>query len=195
TRDRHRPPAAERHAAARTHGFPVGITVAPPDHAHKSDAGAVRVGVSTAAEVRAAHADLVRAAEAAGASVQGILVCEMVTDGVETLVGSTTDDLFGPVVTFGLGGVFVEVFGDVVTRVPPFAEDEVRRALGALRGLPLLHGTRGRRAVDVDAFVATVMKGQTLVTELADVVAELDVNPLVVKPRGTVALDALVVRK
>ncbi|MFM7224168.1 MAG: acetate--CoA ligase family protein [Actinomycetota bacterium] len=195
TRDRLCRTAAESVAAARTLGYPVVMKVASPDLAHKSEAGAVRVGVSTAAEVRAAHADLVRAAEAAGASVQGILVCEMVTDGVETLVGSTTDELFGPVVTFGLGGVFVEVFGDVVTRVPPFAEVEVCRALGALRGLPLLHGTRGRRAVDVDAFVATVMKVQTLVTELADVVAELDVNPVVVKPRGTVALDALVVRK
>ena len=72
---------------------------------------------------------------------------------------------------------------------------EVRRALDTLRGTALLHGARGRPEADVDALVATVMKVQTLVTELADVVAELDVNPLVVKPRGVVALDALVVRK
>ena len=123
------------------------------------------------------------------------MVCEMVTGGVDTLIGVSNDALFGPVVTFGLGGIFVEVFGDVTFRVPPFSEDEARRALGELKGMKVLEGARGQAPADIDALVETIMNVQRLAMDLADDVGELDINPLVVRPRGAVALDALVVRK
>jgi acyl-CoA synthetase (NDP forming) len=107
----------------------------------------------------------------------------------------STDELFGPVVTFGLGGIFVEVYGDVTFRVPPFDELEARRALEELKGMAVLRGARGRKPADVDAFVDTIMKVQRLATDLAGDVRELDINPLVIKSRGAVALDALVVHK
>jgi acetate---CoA ligase (ADP-forming) len=129
------------------------------------------------------------------ARIEGVLVSEMVTGGVEMLIGVSQDQLFGPVVTIGLGGIFTEVFGDVTFRVPPFDSDEALRALYELKGYKLLEGMRGAQPADVDALVDTIMNVQRLALELADDVQELDINPLVVRPRGAVALDALVVRK
>jgi acetate---CoA ligase (ADP-forming) len=129
------------------------------------------------------------------ARIDGVMVCEMVTGGVDTLIGVSTDELFGPVVTLGVGGIFVEVFGDVTFRVPPFSEDEARRALFELKGFKLLEGVRGQVPVDVGALVDTVMKVQRLAMDLATDVRELDINPLVIRPRGAVALDALVVKQ
>jgi acyl-CoA synthetase (NDP forming) len=118
----------------------------------------------------------------------------MVTGGVEMLVGVSQDQLFGPVLTIGTGGVFTEVFGDVTFRVPPFDADEAKRALLELRGYKLLEGVRGGAAADVRSLVDTIMRVQRLALELAADVRELDINPLVVRPKGAVALDALVVR-
>ena len=111
------------------------------------------------------------------------------------VVGVSRDALFGPVVMTGLGGVFVEVLRDVTFRIPPFGADEARRMLHELQGFPLLAGARGAKPADIDALVDVIMKVQRLALDLSDDVVELDVNPLIVKPRGAVALDALVVCK
>jgi acyl-CoA synthetase (NDP forming) len=188
---------AEAVRAAKKVGFPVVMKVSSPDLLHKTDVGVVKVGVSSATEVRTAYDELLRKAKKAdrGARIEGVMVCDMVTGGVDMLVGVSTDELFGPVVTIGLGGIFVEVFGDVTFRVPPFDEDEARRAIAELKGFKLLEGVRGRPGVDIDAVVDTVMKVQRLAQDLAGDIRELDINPLVVRPRGAVALDALVVKR
>ncbi|MDZ4826913.1 MAG: acetate--CoA ligase family protein, partial [Actinomycetota bacterium] len=189
--------AAAAVRAAQAIGFPVVMKVSSPDLLHKSDAGLVRVGVGSATDVRATYDELLRKAKRAdrSARIEGVLVSEMVTGGVEFLVGVSHDDLFGPVVTVGLGGVFVEVFEDVTFRVPPFDEPEARRMLRELKGSKLLDGVRGRRPADVDALVAVIMNVQRLALDLAGDVRELDINPLIVRSRGAVALDALVVKK
>jgi acyl-CoA synthetase (NDP forming) len=189
--------AAEAVRAAKQLGFPVVMKVSSPDLLHKSDVGVVEVGVASATEVRSTYDELLRRAGKADrhARIDGVMVCEMVRGGVDTLVGVSTDELFGPVVTVGLGGVFVEVFGDVTFRVPPFSADEARRAVSELKGAALFEGARGQPPVDVDALVDTVMKVQRLALDLAGDVRELDINPLVIRPRGAVALDALVVKK
>jgi acyl-CoA synthetase (NDP forming) len=188
--------AAHAVRAAGTIGYPVVMKVSSPDLPHKSDLGLVRIGVATAKEVRATYDELLRSARRAnrGAAIEGVLVCEMVRDGVEVVVGVSQDDLFGPVVMVGLGGVFVEVLRDVTFRVPPFGRDEAEAMLRELQGFPLLAGVRGAKPADVGALVDVIMKVQRLAVDLSDDVAELDVNPLVVKSRGAVALDALVVR-
>ena len=132
---------------------------------------------------------------AGAASVDGILVCEQVSGGVEMVVGVSHDELFGPVVMVGLGGVFVEVLKDVTFRVPPFGPDEAQRMLRELKGFPMLEGVRGAKPADIDALVDVIVKVGRLAQDLADDVAELDINPLVVRPRGAVALDALVVKR
>ena len=189
--------AAEAVRAAKELGFPVVMKVSSPDLLHKTDVGVVKVGVTSASEVRAAYDTLLKKAAKADrrARIEGVMVCEMVTGGVDTLIGVSTDELFGPVVTIGLGGIFVEVFGDVTFRVPPFDEAEARRALAELKGYKLLQGVRGQKPADVDALVDTIMKVQRLAQDLAGDVRELDLNPLVVRPRGVVALDALVVKQ
>lgn len=184
--------------AAQSLKLPVVMKVSSPDLLHKSDLGLVKVGVDSAKQVRATFDELMRRARRAGgrnARIDGVLVSEMVTGGVETVVGVSQDPLFGPVVMVGLGGIFVEVLKDVTFRVPPFDRDEAERMLHELQGFPLLEGVRGGKPVDVGALVDVVMKVQRLALDLAGDVAELDVNPLVVRPRGAVALDALVVRK
>jgi acetate---CoA ligase (ADP-forming) len=111
------------------------------------------------------------------------------------VVGVTLDDLFGPTVTVGLGGVLVEVLRDAAVRVPPFGEDQARAMLTELRGRALLDGVRGRPPADVEALVEVVLRVQRMSLELGSHIAELDINPLMVLPRGqgAVALDALVV--
>ena len=178
-------------------GYPVVMKVSSPDLLHKSDLGLVKVGVASAKDARAAFTELMAKAKKAGgrkARIEGVLVCEMVTGGVETVVGVSHDPLFGPVVMAGLGGIFVEVLEDVTFRVPPFGRDEAERMLHELAGFKMLEGVRGAKPVDVDALVDVIMKVARLAMDLADGIAELDINPLVVRPRGAVALDALVVR-
>jgi len=192
--------ATEAVDAAGAIGFPVVVKLSSPALTHKSDLGLVRLGVASADEVRAAYDELVGTAQTAGADdVEGVLVCEMVTDGVETVVGVSQDELFGPVVMVGLGGILVEVLGDVAFVVPPFGRDEAERMVRELKGFPLLDGARGAAPADVGALVDVIMKVQRLALDLADpsdvALAELDVNPLLVRPegKGAVALDALVV--
>jgi acyl-CoA synthetase (NDP forming) len=181
--------------AAEEIGLPVVMKVSSPALTHKSDLGLVRVGVSSTDEVRSVYDELTRTAleNAAGEEIDGVLVCEMVTGGVETVVGVSRDELFGPVVMVGLGGVFVEVLGDVTFRVPPFGREDAERMLRELRGFPLLAGARGAEPADVEALVDVIMQVQRLALDLAGEISELDVNPLVVLPEGAVALDALVV--
>jgi acyl-CoA synthetase (NDP forming) len=190
-------------ALAGARGRTVVMKACAPELEHKSDLGLVRVGVSGPTEVRTAYDELTRAARRAvgpGGRLDGVLVCEQIAGGIETVVGVSQDALFGPVVMAGLGGVLVEVLGDVTFRVPPFGRAEARRMLGELAGRPLLDGVRGAQPADVDALVDTIMSVQRLATDLSspesDVqLGELDVNPLVVRPHGAVALDALIVRK
>jgi acetate---CoA ligase (ADP-forming) len=183
--------------AAQALGLPVVMKVSSPDLTHKSDLGLVSVGVATTKDVRAIYDTLLRRARRANrrARIEGVLVSQLVTDGVETLVGVSNDDLFGPVVTFGLGGILVELFKDVTFRVPPFDDAEVHRALRELRAFPILEGIRGSKPADVDALVDVIVKVQRLAVDLADEVQEIDMNPLVVRTRGALALDALVVKR
>ncbi|WP_334143769.1 acetate--CoA ligase family protein [Rhabdothermincola sp.] len=197
TRDVLATSAAQAVRAARDIGFPVVLKVSSPDLPHKSDLGLVRVGLHTAAEVQRAFAELEATARKANrkATIDGVLVSELVSGGVETVVGISQDELFGPVIMFGLGGVFVEVFEDVTFRVPPFDKDEARRMVQEIKGYKLLQGTRGRKPSDVRALVDVIMKVQRLALDHAGTLAELDINPLVVRPKGqgVVALDALAI--
>jgi acyl-CoA synthetase (NDP forming) len=181
--------------AARGIKGPVVMKIASKDIAHKSDLGLVRLGITDQRDVRSTFADLARTAKKAapGASIDGVLVCETAPQGVECLVGAVRDELFGPVVTFGLGGVFVEIFDDVATRVPPFDRAEARRMIDQTRGGALLRGTRGQERGDISGVVDVIMRVQRLAMDFPDVITEIDINPLVVRPDGVVALDGLVI--
>ena len=180
--------------AAKKIGFPVVMKIVSADILHKSDLGLVAVGVRDEEDARRTYKRLVTTAKKAApkATVDGVLVAQMVP-GVETVVGIARDDLFGPVVMFGLGGVFVEVLHDVTFRVPPFTARDAAAMLDELRGAALLRGVRGQPAADRSALVDVLMKMQRLAVDLSDEVAEVDINPLLAGPGGAVAADALVV--
>ncbi|HEX6475887.1 MAG TPA: acetate--CoA ligase family protein [Acidimicrobiales bacterium] len=189
--------AAQAVRAATEVGPRVVMKVSSPDLTHKADLGLVEVGVAGAGEVRSSYGRLLDRARAAApaAVLDGVLVSELVTGGTETVLGVTDDELFGPTVMLGIGGIFVEVLHDVTFRVPPFDRAEARRMVTELRGSALLTGVRGRPAADVGALVDVIMRVQRLAVDLAGDVTELDINPLVVRPKGAVAVDALVVCK
>ncbi|MYQ83868.1 MULTISPECIES: acetate--CoA ligase family protein [unclassified Streptomyces] len=187
--------AAASVRAAGLVGYPVVMKASGAQLAHKTELGLVKVGLTSASQVRDAYRELTDIARYEGIELDGILVCQMVERGVEMMVGVTQDALFGPTVTVGLGGVLVEVLHDAAVRVPPFGEDQARSMLGELRGRALLEGVRGGPPVDVDALVEVVLRVQRMALELDDDLTELDINPLMVLGRGqgAVALDALAV--
>ncbi|MEU7322152.1 acetate--CoA ligase family protein [Streptomyces griseoviridis] len=187
--------AAAAVRAAGLVGYPVVMKASGARIAHKTELGLVRIGLTSASQVRDAYRELTDTARFEGVALDGVLVCQMVERGVEMVVGVTHDELFGPTVTVGLGGVLVEVLRDVAVRVPPFGEDEARNLLGDLRGRALLDGVRGRPPADVEALVEVILRVQRMALELGSDLAELDINPLVVLERGqgAVALDALAV--
>ncbi|WP_119583183.1 acetate--CoA ligase family protein [Streptomyces europaeiscabiei] len=187
--------AAAAVRAASLVGYPVVMKASGARIAHKTELGLVKIGLTSASQIRDAYRELTDIARYEDVSLDGVLVCQMVERGVEMVVGVTHDDLFGPTVTVGLGGVLVEVLRDSAVRVPPFAEDQAHAMLAELRGRALLDGVRGAPPADVDALVEVVLRVQRMALELGDEIAELDINPLMVLPRGqgAVALDALAV--
>ncbi|MGR6971097.1 acetate--CoA ligase family protein [Streptomyces cynarae] len=187
--------AAAAVRAAGLVGYPVVMKASGAQIAHKTELGLVKIGLTSASQVREAYRELTDIARYEGIKLDGVLVCQMVERGVEMVVGVSHDRLFGPTVTVGLGGVLVEVLRDAAVRVPPFGEEQARDMLSELRGRALLDGVRGRPAADLDALVEVVLRVQRMALELGDRIAELDINPLMVLPRGqgAVALDALAV--
>jgi acetyltransferase len=189
--------AEDADAAARAAdkiGYPVAVKLVSADVTHKTEAGAVTLGVRDERALREACAKM-RAAvdrQRPGVRVRGLLVQEMVEDGREMIVGASTDPQFGPVVTCGLGGVLVEVLRDVQRAVPPFGADEARGMIAKLVGVATLGAFRGRAAVNVDAAVDVIRRVGQLAVDLQDLVAEVEINPLMVTPTGALAVDAVV---
>lgn len=187
---------AEARQAAEEIGFPVVVKVASPDLAHKTEAGAVRLGLDSPAAVERARAEVLAAVaeRAPGARVDGVLVQRMVS-GVELLAGVSRDPQFGPVVTVGLGGIWVEALADTTLRSVPLTDAEAAAMLGELRGARLLEGWRGSPPADVGAVVEVLLGLSLLAEEAGAAVESVDVNPLVVGARGQGcwAADALVV--
>lgn len=177
--------------------FPVALKIVSPDIAHKTDIGAVRLDIPDAKGLVAAAAEIVACARHAmpQARLDGLLASEMISDGVETIVGIVNDAAFGPVVAFGLGGVFAETLRDVTYRIAPFGLEEARMMLAELKGRALFDGVRGRPALDVEALALTLVHVSELAWALRDRLQEMDINPLLVRPRGSgvIAADALVI--
>ena len=181
-------------AAARKFGYPVALRISSAQIGHKSDIGGVELGLRTITQLRAGF-KRVRAAgtQAADAIIDGVTVSPMRTGGVELLAGISVDPAFGPVLAVGLGGVFVEVLGDVSLRVLPVGEGEVVAMLGELRGAPLLRGARGRRPANLDALATVIVRIADAAMSLGGSLSALEINPLWVDGDQIEALDVLVV--
>ncbi|MEQ1646957.1 MAG: acetate--CoA ligase family protein [Hyphomicrobiaceae bacterium] len=175
---------------------PFAVKVVSRDIAHKSDVGGVKLGlkdVKSAAE--AAREVVVNALKAKpNAKIDGVLVAEM-AGGIEALIGVVNDPSFGPCVALGLGGVLTEVLKDVTFRVAPFSIDDARDMIGELKGAKLFAGYRGSPAGDVEALAQTLVKVGQMADALKERIAEMDINPVFVGPKGVVAADALIILK
>ena len=125
--------------------------------------------------------------------IEGVIISEMVLDGVETVLGVINDPVFGPAVMFGLGGVFVEVLGDVVFRLAPFGKDEALRMINEIRGIKMLHGARGQPHADIDALADALVKLSVFAAANSERISSIDINPFIVKETGAIAVDALIV--
>ena len=183
-------------AAARSIGYPLAMKVQSPDISHKTEARAVRLGVASDGDVMTVYDEIVRNAGAykPGARIEGVLVQEMVSGGIEAILGVTNDKLFGPAVMFGLGGIFAEVLKDVSFRLAPVTRSVALEMIAEIRGHAVLTGARGAARADVEALADAIQRMSALAIDLEDVLGELDVNPLFVfaEGKGVKAADALI---
>lgn len=186
--------ADEAVAAAECLGFPVAVKVCSADLAHKSEVGAVRLGLEDAGGVRRAYGAVLENVSRAAptAAIEGVLVQRMVS-GVEMIAGLQRDPEFGPVVLVGIGGVLVEVLRDVSLRLAPLTRFDAEAMLGELRGRALLDGYRGQPPADREAIVGVLLALSRLALDWDEQLETVDINPLVVTPGGAFAADALIV--
>ncbi|HUV24643.1 MAG TPA: acetate--CoA ligase family protein [Methanomassiliicoccales archaeon] len=173
-------------------GYPVVMKVVSPQIVHKTEFGAVKVNISSPQKVEEAYFQLMGSAlDHEGVEVTGILVSKMLK-GLEIIVGSTRDPQFGPLLMFGLGGVFVEVFKDVSYRIAPLEEIDVDEMLSELKGNKLIHGFRGMEGVNIEDLKRVLISISTLLTDLQDI-AEMDLNPIFGNSTGVRVADARII--
>ncbi|MDZ5454825.1 acetate--CoA ligase family protein [Labrys sp. ZIDIC5] len=185
---------AEAAKLAGDMGFPVVMKIVSPDILHKTEAGGVIVGVASTAEAEAAHDKILANAKAykADARIEGIQVQQMLKGGQEVIIGAVTDDSFGKLVAFGLGGVLVEVLKDITFRLAPIDRDEALSMLDGIQAAEMLKGVRGGDPVNRDALADTLAKVSQLVTDFPEI-TELDLNPVFATKDGATAADVRIV--
>jgi acyl-CoA synthetase (NDP forming) len=174
-------------------GFPLVMKIVSPQVIHKTEAGGVKVGISSVKEVQKGWKDIMTSVKqkVPDAEIQGILLEEMVK-GTELIVGTTTDPQFGPMIMFGIGGIFVEVYKDVSFRLIPITSGDAKDMLNEIKGKPILEGVRGLPVADPEKLVNVLMSASELVHKYP-MIAEMDINPLIITERGPVAVDARIV--
>jgi acyl-CoA synthetase (NDP forming) len=186
-------------AAASQLGFPVVLKIVSADVPHKTEVGGVVLGLTDIDAVRiAAAAMLARVKQAVPkARIDGLLVAPMVSGGTEMILGAKQDPVFGPVVVAGLGGIFAEILQDVAVRPAPVTQAEAMEMLRSLKAFPVLSGARGALPADLPAAAAAIAALSVFAAQHVETIAEIDINPLLVRPegKGVVALDALIVAR
>jgi acyl-CoA synthetase (NDP forming) len=175
-------------------GFPVVLKIVSPDIIHKSDSGGVKLGLENATQVGRAYGEIIAAAKRANpeAEIHGVSVQEMAKPGVEVIMGMSKDDQFGPVLMFGLGGVFVEVLKDVAFRIVPLVRRDASQMIREIKGYPLLEGYRGQEPANITVLEDMLLKLSDFVDKTPEI-KELDLNPILAYSNGAVAVDARVI--
>ncbi len=179
---------------SREVGYPVVLKIVSPDVVHKSDSGGVKLNLKSAEEVARAYDDIIQAVKKAypAAKVLGVSVQSMARPGVETIIGVSKDKQFGPVIMFGLGGVWVEVLKDVSFRLAPITEYDAAEMIREIKGYKLLTGFRGQPAVKIAELEKMLLAVSDFVSANPGV-DELDLNPVFASVDGAVAVDARIV--
>lgn len=178
---------------ANSIGYPVVLKIDSKDILHKTEAGGIRLSLQNAEQVKQAFDDILLSAHKyhPDAHINGVMVQEMVAKGTEVIVGVTRDASFGPVIMFGLGGIFVEVFKDIAFRVAPITRQDALEMINEIKGKAIFDGVRGEEALDVEAIVDILLRVSSLVQDYD--IEELDLNPIIVTEKCAKAVDALIV--
>ena len=181
--------------AADELGYPVVLKISSPDIIHKSDVGGVKVNLGTSEEVRLAFDEVMERAKSVTSQIHGVLILPMVPRGEECIIGMVRDKQFGPVLMFGLGGIFVEILKDFSLRVLPLTQNDLNSMITEIKGFPILFGARGKSPKDVVALKYVLQKISDIAIDYPDI-EEIDLNPVVVYETGACVLDSrMIVRK
>jgi acyl-CoA synthetase (NDP forming) len=175
-------------------GFPVALKITSPDVIHKSDSGGVKLSINSVAEVKKAYDEILKKVrkQYPDAIIHGVSVQKMALPGTEVIVGSSKDPQFGPVIMFGLGGIFVELLKDVSFRVIPVEQRDAQEMIKEIKGYPLLQGYRGKEPANISALVEIILKISKLIEENPQI-KELELNPILAYKNKAMAVDARII--
>ncbi|NYT63255.1 acetate--CoA ligase family protein [Alcaligenaceae bacterium] len=178
-------------------GYPVALKVESAHIPHKTEADVIRLNLRSTQEVRTAYKTILKNAYTLTSpeGVRGVLVQQMIPQGLEVMVGAREDVLFGPLIVIGLGGILVELLNDTVTALAPVTPAEAMRMLEKLKGRALLHGFRGSKPIAIDRLAEVISRVSQLIADHGEQIQEIDVNPLICSHDRIVAVDALIVKK
>ena len=176
---------------AKEINFPIVMKIVSPDIIHKSDAGGVKVGVKNEEEAKMAYQDIMYRVKKykEEAKIIGVIACKMIPQSTEIIIGMMKDPSFGPVIMFGLGGIFVEVLKDVSFRIIPLEERDAQEMIAEIKGYKILKGVRGEAPKDIEAIKNLLMKVSQLTMENPEI-KEIDLNPVFVFEKGLQVVDA-----
>ena len=179
---------------SRKMGFPVALKITSPDVIHKSDSGGVKLSLNNASDVKKAYDEILKRVKRQypDAVIHGVSVQKMVRPGTEVIVGSSKDPQFGPVIMFGLGGIFVELLKDVSFRIIPLERKDALEMVKEIKGYPLLQGYRGKEPANISALVEIILKISKLIEENPNI-KELELNPIFVYRDRAVGVDARII--
>jgi len=181
-------------AASRDLGFPVAMKIVSPDIIHKSDSGGVKLALPNVTRAGQAYTEIIEAAKGGkpGAVIHGVAVQKMAKPGVEVIMGMFKDAQFGPVLMFGLGGVFVEVLKDVAFRIVPLYKRDASQMIREIKGFPVLEGYRGMEPANIPVLEDMLLKLSVFVDKTPEI-KELDLNPIFAYADGAIAVDARII--
>ena len=180
-------------SAASSFGYPVVMKLMSPDVLHKSDSGAVKIKIKSDSEVKEIYKDFMQ--RFSNVHISGILVEEMVDEGLELIIGTNIDDTFGPVILFGVGGVLVEAIKDVVFRMCPTTKEQALNAINEIKASVLLDGFRGLPQVNKDELANLIVRLSELAWDYREYISEMDINPIIANKDGLFPVDARIILK
>ena len=181
-------------SAAKKLGYPVAIKIISPEIEHKTDFGAVKIGIGNEQALKLAYRDIIQncRSKTKNAKIEGMLIQKMARKGVELIIGGKRDAQFGHMIVLGLGGIYVEIFRDISARLVPLTREDIQEMLSELKSHPLLEGARGKKPINKKAFETLVLKVATLMT--SENLKEMDLNPVVCDDKGCDIIDARFIR-
>lgn len=174
--------------------FPVALKIVSPDVIHKSDSGGVKLSLNNVTEVKKAYDEILKKVKKQypDAVIHGVSVQKMIQPGTEVIVGTSKDPQFGPVIMFGLGGIFIEILKDVSFRVIPVEQRDAQEMIKEIKGYPLLQGFRGKEPASLSALVEIILKISKLIEENPQI-KELELNPIFAYRNKAIAVDARII--